>query len=248
MPDAILIAGANGAGKTTFARQFLRVLYPAGTFLNADEIQRCDPRFSHPFAAGRELLRRVSVLEALGATFAVETTLSSTQYARKLRAWSRRYGTTLHFIELPSADYAVERVARRVAAGGHFVREVDIRRRFERGLQLFQAVFKPLPDRWYHWFSDDGGLRLVDEGQNGSGRARAENPARGRPATRARRGAVNKLFANVLRKIGDCTVLGSRRHRATPSGVVICICRRRLVPARALASSTASARPPGCAG
>jgi predicted ABC-type ATPase len=119
VPEAILIAGANRAGKTTFARQFLQVLYPLGTFLNADEIQREDVRFAHSFAAGRELLRRLTALEAVGATLAVETTLSSTMYAGKLGAWSRRgYRTTLHFIELPSADYAVERVARRVAAGG----------------------------------------------------------------------------------------------------------------------------------
>lgn len=166
MPDAILIAGANGAGKTTFARQFLQVLYPQGTFLNADEIQREDARFARPFAAGRELLRRVATLEAAVATFAIETTLSSTMYAGKLGAWSRRgYRTTLHFIELPSADYAVERVARRVTAGGHSVPEADVRRRFQRGLHLFQTVFKPLPDRWYHWVSDDGGLRLVDQDQ-----------------------------------------------------------------------------------
>jgi hypothetical protein len=41
----------------------------------------------------------------------------------------------------------------------------DIRRRFHRGLHFFETVFKPLSDRWYHWFSDDGGLRLVDHNQ-----------------------------------------------------------------------------------
>lgn len=166
MPEAILIAGANGAGKTTFARQFLRLRYPSGAFLNADEIQREHTRFGHPVAAGRELLRRMAALEAAGASFAVETTLSSTAYARRFPEWSRLgYQTTLHFIELPSADYAMDRVARRVAAGGHAVPEADIRRRFSRGLHLFKTVFKPLPDRWYHWFSDDGGLHLVEQDQ-----------------------------------------------------------------------------------
>ena len=162
-PEAVLIAGANGAGKTTFARQFLQVRFPTAHFLNADEIQRGDPAFAHPVAAGRELVRRLGALASQRETFAVETTLLSRGYVGKLRSWiDLGYLTRLHFIELPSADFAVQRVATRVAAGGHFVPDVDVKRRFERGLRLFPAVYKPLVDRWYHWFSDERGLRLVD--------------------------------------------------------------------------------------
>ena len=165
--DAILIAGANGAGKTTFARQYLQVRFPEATFLNADEIQAEDARLAHPVAAGRELLRRLASLENRRAAFAVETTLASMMYARKLSEWSAwGYRTTLHFIELPSADFAVERVAQRVAAGGHPIPEEVIRRRFHRGLQLFQTVFKPLPDHWHHWYSNHEGLRLVERRTN----------------------------------------------------------------------------------
>jgi len=117
---------------------------------------------NNPVGAGRELLRRMNALEDVGASFAVETTLSSRSYTRRFGQWSALgYHTTLHFIELPSAKYAVDRVAKRVAAGGHSVPEADITRRFHRGLHLFQTKYKPLPDRWYQWFSDDGGLRLV---------------------------------------------------------------------------------------
>lgn len=166
MREAILIAGPNGAGKTTFARQVLRMRNPRMAFLNADEIQREAPVRNNPVAAGRELLRRLDRVERDGSSFAVETTLASRMYARRIKAWTALgHRTTLHFIELPSAEYAIDRVARRVAAGGHTVPEEDIRRRFHRGLQLFEAVFKPLPDRWYHWFSDDGGLRIVDQGE-----------------------------------------------------------------------------------
>ena len=163
VPEAVLIAGANGAGKTTFAREFLHVRYPGARFLNADEIQREGAALGHPVAAGRELIRRLEALVSQRLTFAVETTLSSRSYVAKLKAWSAAgYRTSLHFIELPSADYAVGRVATRVAAGGHAVPEADIRRRFARGVRLFPSVYKTLVHRWYHWFSDDRGLRLDD--------------------------------------------------------------------------------------
>jgi predicted ABC-type ATPase len=82
-------------------------------------------------------------------------------YVRHMRSWrTSGYRIALHFIELPSEDYAVRRVAMRVAAGGHDVPESDIRRRFRRGLVLFETVYKPLADEWYHWDSDEGGLRL----------------------------------------------------------------------------------------
>ena len=54
----------------------------------------------------------------------------------------------------------IRRSVMRVAAGGHDVPEADVRRRFHRGLSLFEQVYKPLVDEWYHWYSDEGGLRL----------------------------------------------------------------------------------------
>lgn len=161
MPEAVVIAGANGAGKTTFARELLPALYPAIEFLNVDEIQADASTFAHPVAAGRELLRRLGEVERRRDNFAIETTLSSTMYARRMRSWKTwGYRLSLHFIELPSEEFAVRRVAMRVAAGGHSVPESDVRRRYRRGLALFAQVYKPLVDEWYHWFSDDGGLRL----------------------------------------------------------------------------------------
>jgi predicted ABC-type ATPase len=162
MSHAIVIAGANGAGKTTFARQVLPVVFPGVPFLNVDEIQTENPAFAHPVAAGRELLRRLDEAERRGAAFAIETTLSSIMYARRMVRWKTwGYRICLHFIEVPSEEYAVQRVANRVAAGGHAVPEHDVRRRFHRGLALFQQVYKPLVDEWYHWYSDDGGMSLV---------------------------------------------------------------------------------------
>ena len=85
--DAILIAGANGVGKTTFARQFLPVQYPDAEFLNSDEIQREEIAFTHRVAAGREFLRRLSDLEQRRRSLAIEITLSSRMYVKRLRGF-----------------------------------------------------------------------------------------------------------------------------------------------------------------
>lgn len=161
-PLAIIVAGANGAGKTTFARQFLPILHPDVPFFNVDEVQRERPQLTAPVAASREFLRRLDRAVNARESFAIETTLSSKTYAPRVRDWQTvGYRTVLHFIEVPSADFAVARVAARVAAGGHDIPEKDIRRRFHRGIALFSGVYKPLVPEWYHWHSDPQGISLV---------------------------------------------------------------------------------------
>jgi predicted ABC-type ATPase len=163
--EAILIAGPNGAGKTTMARQLLPLEHPDAVFLNADEIQREERVLGSPVGAGRELLLRLDRVVAARKSFALETTLSSEAHARRVPTWKAEgYRFVLHFIELPSAELAVARVARRVAAGGHDVPEADVRRRFARGRRLFESHYKPLANEWYHWLSDDEAIILRGSG------------------------------------------------------------------------------------
>lgn len=161
-PKAILVGGANGAGKTTFARQYLPLLYPSIQFLNADEIQRETAAPLSSVAAGKELLRRLETSESSNVSFAVETTLASRMYIPHVRRWNLAgFETILHFIEVPSADFAVARVRERVKLGGHPIPEDSIRRRYYRGLELFLQAYRPLFNLWYHWKSDEQGLELV---------------------------------------------------------------------------------------
>jgi predicted ABC-type ATPase len=125
---------------------------------------RFNARFGTPAAAARELITRLDATEDAGQSFAIETTLASRTYAARVQRWSALgFLTVLHFIELPSADFALARVRARVAAGGHDIPEDDVRRRFDRGKRLFVELYKNAFDASYHWFSDEAGLRLLSK-------------------------------------------------------------------------------------
>lgn len=83
-PCIYLIAGCNGAGKTTFAKEFLPSI-GVFRFLNADEIARglspLKPE-AVAFKAGKLLLGELRELIGREETFALESTLSGKTYVK----------------------------------------------------------------------------------------------------------------------------------------------------------------------
>ena len=153
--NIIIIAGPNGAGKTTFAREFLPQEADCPTFINADLIALGLSPFRPETAAiraGRLMLEMIGDCVRRGESFAIETTLSGRSYAQMIPQWKQQgYRIILFFLELPSADLAVQRVADRVAQGGHHIPEPVIRRRFTAGKENFLGVYKALADEWRHY-------------------------------------------------------------------------------------------------
>jgi predicted ABC-type ATPase len=151
-PRCIVIAGPNGAGKTTFAREYLPKVAGVIQFVNADLIAQglspLEPQFA-ALAAGRLLLQRVSALAATRADFAFESTLSGLTYARQLRSWKADgYRIEIVYLRLRSPQLALRRIAARVRQGGHNVPRADVLRRFTRGWENFERLYRPLADEW----------------------------------------------------------------------------------------------------
>ena len=156
-PILYLIAGCNGAGKTTFAKVFLPEEVKCLRFLNADEIARgLSPLKPSAGAvqAARVLLKQVDECLRRRETFALESTLSGKTYIRLFqRALKLGYEIELHYLWLSSPAHAVARVRLRVKQGGHHVPATDIRRRFKRSLTHLLDDYLPLATRWAVWDS-----------------------------------------------------------------------------------------------
>lgn len=122
-PTIYVIAGCNGAGKTTFAREFLPKEVKCLRFLNADEIARgLSPLKPSAGAvqAARLLLTQIEDCLRRRETFALESTLSGKGYIRRFqRARKLGYEIELHYLWLSSPTQAIARVRQRVKLGGH---------------------------------------------------------------------------------------------------------------------------------
>ncbi|HEV2436035.1 MAG TPA: AAA family ATPase [Verrucomicrobiae bacterium] len=166
-PTIYLIAGCNGAGKTTFAKSFLPNEAKCLNFLNADLIaQGLSPLNTRAAAikAGRLLTEEFRSFVAKRETFAFESTLSGKTYIGLLKnARQRGFRIYLHYLWLPTPALAVARVRERVKKGGHDVPEADVRRRFARSLQHFMHDYILLVDRWAAWDNQTSPPHLLAE-------------------------------------------------------------------------------------
>lgn len=140
----ILLAGVNGAGKSTFYS------LPKG---NGPLFPFCDnKRFSHlplinsdnivrsigswqdsgdQFEAGRLALKAIRDCFKRGASFCQETTLSGMGIIRNINtAKELGYKVGIVYVGVESVDIAKQRVRHRVESGGHGIPDSDIERRY----------------------------------------------------------------------------------------------------------------------
>lgn len=152
-PVAYIIAGSNGSGKTTFARDFLPQYAKCLEFVNADLIASGLSPF-YPDAAviraGKILTKTIRELAAKRKNFGFETTLSGKSYLNVIK-WLKRLGykICLYYLWLPNADIALMRIKDRVQRGGHNIPEHVVRRRFDKGIKNLVTIYGLLLDSIY---------------------------------------------------------------------------------------------------
>ena len=168
-----IIAGCNGAGKTTASFTILPEVLDCKEFINADEIAKGLSPFqpeSVAMQAGRIMLARMDELLQKGETFAFETTLATKSYKQKIEwAQANGYEVTLLFFWLDSPNMAKKRVAQRVAEGGHSIPSETIERRYHNGITNLFAIYIDMVDICYIFDNSEGRKELIAQKEKHKG-------------------------------------------------------------------------------
>jgi predicted ABC-type ATPase len=164
-----IIAGCNGAGKTTASYTILPEILDCKEFVNADEIAKGLSPFQPEkvaFEAGRIMLERIETLLKSNENFAFETTLATKTYRQKLlKAIKDGYNVKLLFFWLPTVEMAIDRVAIRVSEGGHNIPKPIIVRRYKRGIENLFKIYLPLCNEWMIFDNSETDAEIIAEGK-----------------------------------------------------------------------------------
>lgn len=149
--ELYIIGGHNGAGKTTFLKQFVK--QRGLKYIDADEIAKSIPedKFSLlTLKAGRRAFKKLKRLKEEKDNFAVETTLSGKIWKKLIGSFKRNnYKITIFFIYLDSIEGAFKRISVRKNKEGHYVTNDVVRRRYGRSIRNFWFIYKDMVDEWY---------------------------------------------------------------------------------------------------
>jgi len=157
MKTLYIISGANGSGKTTFAKNFSKVndLY----FINADEIAKeLDSKniTKYKIKAGKIFFSEFNKNLKLNKSFVIETTLSGRYLINYIKkAKELKYNISLIYLFLENPNININRVKNRVLNGGHHVPQSDIIRRYYRSKNMFWSIFKDIVDTWSIYYNSD---------------------------------------------------------------------------------------------
>uniref|UniRef100_UPI00404A3B8F zeta toxin family protein n=1 Tax=Flavobacterium sp. TaxID=239 RepID=UPI00404A3B8F len=163
--DLYIIAGCNGAGKTTASFTILPEIINCKEFVNADEIAKGLSPFQPEkvaFESGRIMLNRIDELFNENRSFAFETTLSTKSYKSKIfKAKEKGYTVTLLFFWLQNVELAKERVKIRVSEGGHNIEPDIIERRYHNGIKNLFKIYLPIVNGLFIYDNSEGKHELL---------------------------------------------------------------------------------------
>ncbi len=132
IPLAVFLLGTNGSGKSSL-RNYLN-LSDIQTNIDPDVLNRIYkakfPR-SYQIEAGKQALKMYDDALSSGMNICLESTLAGRGTMQRIvAAKTQGYHTIAYYIGLNSIELNLERIAMRVARGGHDIAEALVRKRY----------------------------------------------------------------------------------------------------------------------
>lgn len=154
----ILLAGINGAGKTSFYYTKVKPTLEAQgfevPFVNADEIEKemfPNDVGNKSYTAAKQAAKLREYYFENKNSFVTETVFSHQSKIDLIgQAKEQGFEVVLNHVHVDHADKAIKRVGSRVQVGGHAVPDQKVRERFPRTIKNLQTAITKA-DRAYVW-------------------------------------------------------------------------------------------------
>lgn len=164
MKTYTIIAGVNGAGKSSLTGVLRQEMSDLGVIIDVDKLAAANG--GNNILAGRLAVERIRQCLARGVCFTQETTLSGSLTAHTARkAQDLGYLVRMYYVGLDTAAESLARIANRVRKGGHDIPADDVQRRFAGRQQALAAVLPYCDEATF--FDNDNGFVAVAEYRNG---------------------------------------------------------------------------------
>ncbi len=147
-PSFVIVAGPNGSGKSTFVKNHLLSKYTQHQVLNYDDIIKANKITNQiSISAGKELRTRFEAYQSNLCSFIYETTLSDSSdflIDSITKMQNENWEVILYYLWISSYNVSLDRVAQRVAAGGHDVEKKHIILRYQRSVRNIMLRYLPI--------------------------------------------------------------------------------------------------------
>lgn len=164
MKTYTIIAGVNGAGKSSLTGVLRTEITNLGKIVDVDKINaKCGGNI---IEGGKKSIELIDECLEKEICFTQETTLSGHRILKTVkRAIEKGYYIRLYYVGLNTVDESLVRIENRVRKGGHNIPDYDVKRRFQKRFEDLIAVLQYCNEATF--YDNENGFVAVAEYKNG---------------------------------------------------------------------------------
>ena len=164
MKTYTIVAGVNGAGKSSLTGVLRTEITNLGKIIDVDKIiSKCNGNLIEGSKKSIELIDDCLEKEIC---FTQETTLSGHRVLNTVKkAIEKGYYIRLYYVGLNTVEESIVRIENRVKKGGHDIPDADVIRRFEKRFEDLAAILPYCDEATF--YDNENGFLAVAEYKNG---------------------------------------------------------------------------------